>query len=338
MGILEQIFSIAKGVAGQLLSPQISVYWGYLLSATVIAAAVHLARSSPRDRFSLVAWLGHLLPRRIWTHPSVRHDLAIFVINTLLYSFLFLGPLQTVSSAVHAVASALLPETPAPAVLPGWCARLLVTLGVFIVADFAFFVAHLAMHRIGALWEFHKIHHSAPVLQPFTVFRRHPVDVVLESTLSGLLLGITYALLGWLLGGQLSAFEILGTNAALFICLVAGFNLQHSHIWLSFGRLDAVFISPATHQIHHSSDPRHHDRNFGNMLAIWDGIAGTLVRPRGYPELTFGLSDGEERDYGTLFRLYLLPLVRAFTRMFGRSGAQSPSASTAAHQPKGPRP
>ena len=32
----------------------------------------------------------------------------------------------------------------------------------------------------------------------------------------------------------------------------AAANLRHSHIWISFGRFEKIFISPAQHQIHHS--------------------------------------------------------------------------------------
>ena len=80
---------------------------------------------------------------------------------------------------------------------------------------------------------------------------------------------------GWASAWSLHPLTIMGVNAALFVFLVAGFNLQHSHVWLSFGALDRVFISPATHQLHHDADPRHHGRNLGNMFAIWDVMAGT---------------------------------------------------------------
>jgi sterol desaturase/sphingolipid hydroxylase (fatty acid hydroxylase superfamily) len=37
--------------------------------------------------------------------------------------------------------------------------------------------------------------------------------------------------------------------------------------------------SPAHHQIHHSTDPRHFDRNLGYALSIWDWAFGTLWVP-----------------------------------------------------------
>ena len=54
-------------------------------------------------------------------------------------------------------------------------------------------------------------------------------------------------------------------------------NLRHSHVWITYGRImERLLISPAQHQIHHSKNKVHFDRNFGVVLAIWDGMFGTL--------------------------------------------------------------
>lgn len=315
-----ELWPIAKGLAAQFASPGISVYWLYLTAAGVLAAAVFVLRER-----RVAGLLGFLLPRRIWLHRSTGQDLAIFVINTLLYSFWFLAPLQWISTSLgrHTwLALSELGSLEAP--LTGTAAMACMSLAVFVVGDLAFFLAHYLMHRVGLLWEFHKVHHSAPVLQPLTVLRQHPVDVLLKGVISGVLLGPVYGLAAWLGDGGLSVLTIQGVNALLFVGLFAGFNLQHSHVWLSFGRGDDWVISPATHQLHHSVDPAHHDRNFGNLLAIWDRAAGTLLRPRSLakagtvPRLEFGLGargGAWERDYGRIWRLYLWPFWRAGQRV-----------------------
>lgn len=308
---LDQVIAVVRGVAEQLLTPSVSVYWVYLVSALVIAAGLYGWRVD-RDQRSPLGFLRWCFPRRIWGRRSPWHDLTIFVINTIGYSFLFLGPVQAVSTRVaHGAWQLLAGWMASPDVDPSsWGARLVMTAAVVLVADLAFFFSHWLQHRVPLLWEFHKVHHSAPVLQPFTVFRRHPVDVVVEASLSGMLVGAVLGVFGWMSGGSLDVYSILGVNVVLFVFLLAGFNLQHSHVWLSFGPLDRLFISPATHQLHHDDDPRHHGRNLGNMLAIWDALAGTLVRPRGRPPLRFGLG-GEEQEYGSLARLYLWPFYKA---------------------------
>ena len=52
-----------------------------------------------------------------------------------------------------------------------------------------------------------------------------------------------------------------------------------------------MLISPAQHQVHHSVDPRHHDRNYGEVLALWDWLFGTLYISRAGETIRFGLGD-----------------------------------------------
>ena len=41
------------------------------------------------------------------------------------------------------------------------------------------------MHRVPALWEFHKVHHSAEVLTPLTEWRQHPLELMLFPVVIG---------------------------------------------------------------------------------------------------------------------------------------------------------
>lgn len=305
-----------RGVAGQFTSPGFSLYWGYLVSAAILASLVFA-----RSRRGLRGLLAYLAPRELWLRRSTANDFALFVLNTLLYSLWLLTPLTWISTTLGQRTWLALHQSVGPVATPlsGPAAMVGLALVVFVVADLAFFLGHFALHRIPALWEFHKVHHSAPVLQPLTVLRRHPLSIVLDGVISGLLLGPVYGVAGWLGSGTLAPLTVAGVNAFLLVGLVAGFNLQHSHVWLSFGALDRWLISPATHQLHHSTDPAHHDRNFGNFLAVWDRLARTLLTPRevaehGEPALRFGLGEpggAWEREYSSVWRLYLWPIWRA---------------------------
>jgi len=76
-----------------------------------------------------------------------------------------------------------------------------------------------------------------------------------------------------------------------FLFNALGANLRHSHIWLSFGSLERWFISPAQHQIHHSSAEADRDINFGTCLAIWDRLFGSHRRASITPiSISFGLT------------------------------------------------
>jgi sterol desaturase/sphingolipid hydroxylase (fatty acid hydroxylase superfamily) len=308
---------IALGVLGQVLRPESSIYWVYLVSALAIACGVYVLKASGRR--SLGGFLRYCFPRRVYANPSFRHDTAVFVINALLYSFVLLAPMAAASMLAATKTWALM-DRYAPAakgmVSDGAGPRIALTLAVLLAADLGFFLSHYAQHKVPVLWEFHKVHHSAPVLNPLTVFRRHPVDVVLERGLSGALVGGVLAVFAHLAGDQVEPLSVLGVNAVMFVFLVGGFNLQHSHVWLSFGPvLDRVLISPASHQIHHSTAPCHHDKNFGNVFAFWDSLVGTRYRPTRDESLSFGLGDASA-DYSSVWRLYWLPIQRSGLLLF----------------------
>ncbi|MCS6901805.1 MAG: sterol desaturase family protein, partial [Polyangiaceae bacterium] len=120
----------------------------------------------------------------------------------------------------------------------------------------------------------------------------------------------------WFFQGQVSAWEILGVDALSMVWTLLGSNLRHSQVWLSFGPvLERVWLSPAQHQIHHSVDPQHHDKNFGEALAIWDALAGTLVLSGERQQLTFGLAP-EERNHGdTALSLVVAPWLASVRRL-----------------------
>jgi sterol desaturase/sphingolipid hydroxylase (fatty acid hydroxylase superfamily) len=53
---------------------------------------------------------------------------------------------------------------------------------LFVVEDASRFLFHLASHRSPWLWELHKVHHSAEVLTPFTLYRLHPIEGFLNRS------------------------------------------------------------------------------------------------------------------------------------------------------------
>lgn len=56
-------------------------------------------------------------------------------------------------------------------------------------------------------------------------------------------------------------------------------------------------MSPAAHQIHHSTNPKHFDKNFGGAFAFWDWMFGTLHVPHDKREVhEVGLTDDQMRD------------------------------------------
>ena len=298
---------------------KVRLYWVFLLSAAAIAFLVYRFRRDGNEDSGLRGFLAFCFPRKIYAHPSALLDFKYFAVNTVVYGA-FIAPLLLTSSAAALGTASLLFNLvgdPGAPLLPGgtW-ADIAVTVAAVVFADIGFFVSHYLQHKVGFLWEFHKVHHAAEVLHPLTLYRRHPVDAALDAVLMGSAAGALLGMTGYLFDESVGGVTILGTNAVVFLFHFTGAHLRHSHVRLSFGaRFERIFISPTLHQFHHGCSPQHIDKNFGGIFSIWDRIAGTLYIPRDREELVLGLHDGEHRDYDSIASLYILPFVKIALRI-----------------------
>ena len=296
---------------GYLLDAGQRFHWLYLLSALAGATAVYL-HSARRGR-SLGGLVAFCFPRAVWRHRSARLDLLYFLVHRITWTALALPLLAAVAlwSAndlrwllERALGSLALP--------PAWQAAgpVVAALVLMVAIDMALFAAHWLMHRVPALWEFHKVHHAAPVLTPLTAYRFHPVEEALTGGLVALVSGSAYGLLTSLWPAQLEPARLLGTAAGTAVFYLVFYNLRHSHVWLPYPRwLSHLLVSPAMHQLHHSCEARHHGRNLGFAFALWDWLAGSLYVPRKRERFRLGLG-GEESEYDSLAALYLRPFRR----------------------------
>lgn len=306
-------------LANRVIPPTSRLNWLYLLGTAALAAGVAIAsgRCEPGHRLRSLA--AYLLPRRIWLHPSAILDYKTAVLGKVIEKFM-LAPLLLSSVAIgQAIAGWLGPADSPPALSP-LQVTLLYTLATVLMADLSFYVGHRLAHRVPVLWEFHKVHHSAVVMTPITYLREHPMDQLVLGTAAALFVGPVTGLFMHLFPQDLTVLKVLGLNAVSFVWyLLLGANLRHSHVWLPFGPLlDRLLSSPAQHQIHHSDDPAHFDRNFGSMLAIWDWMFGTLYAPVQRPaHLRFGLGAGLNEQYESLADFYLRPFRHSLALLRG---------------------
>ncbi|MFY0613007.1 MAG: sterol desaturase family protein [Hyphomicrobiaceae bacterium] len=298
-------------IFGPLLNPQKRVFIGYLLSALLIALIVPVVFG----RAGLRTTLGQLFDRRIWLSKSARTDYLVLMFNQVLMmglaprliSKLFVATI--IFEGLHIWLNGRVSLWPGA---PAWAIASFFTLTLFLLDDATKYLLHRALHRWPALWCFHQVHHSAEVLTPFTVYRTHPVEAVLFGLRSKIVQAFAISIFLFFFGDRTSLMSILGANVFLFAFNAAGSNLRHSHVWISYGRSwEQWLISPAQHQIHHSVEERHYDRNFGAVLSVWDRIGGSLElandqsKPRGY-----GLGKGASSPH-SLFAIYLGPIFQA---------------------------
>lgn len=265
-------------------------------------------------RLSLRAALGQVFRRDLFAAPTSRVDIVHFLLMAALW-IPVTGALVTVFLTVHLDALLVARFGPRTALLAdGWGLATLQFVVLFLWRDLGSWTAHWLLHRVPVLWSIHRSHHSAEALTFFTSARAHPLEYLHMQA------GI--ALSGTLGGGLFLYLTGTTLHAAPMLLLVATpvffetFALaQHSHLPVSFGRLSHIFTAPVMHQIHHSAEERHRDRNYGTQLAIFDWLFGTLYIPQPGEDYRLGLNEDELGANNPHIRLrdfYLEPAAHAW--------------------------
>jgi len=237
----------------------------------------------------------------LW-HPSARLDYIYFLVVSAVKVILILPLLINVNElSLYIVLQMQDSFGYMPRIrIPKIALLLSYSLTLFLVSDFTRYVLHRLMHIVPLLWRFHKVHHSAEVLNPLTFYRVHPIENVLFALRYVFVTALITAVFRYFFGVGIGLIEVLGVNVFVFVFMLLGANLRHSQIALSYGdRLEKWFISPFQHQLHHSKQYTH--RNFGSSLAVWDRWFGTLTLSKNKSKtLVFGLPKNEVTTHSLL--------------------------------------
>ena len=304
-----------KELSQYLIDPNKRIYWGYLVSALLLALPVFFHQKNKNTQANKsTSILSFLFPKHIYLSLSTKHDIALLVINKFIKAALFPAVVITMVPVALGVSNVLefVFGDFNPIVLPELSNMMVFTLLLFIFDDLTRFYLHYVLHKVPFLWEFHKVHHSATVLTPLTIYRSHPVESYLYACRMALTQGFVVGLCYYLFGPTLKMIDIVDANLFVFAFNIMGSNLRHSHIWLSWGdKIENWFISPAQHQIHHSADPKHFDTNMGSALAIWDRMHGCLIKASEVSTLKLGIGK-QYQEHKTIFGIYVNPFLKAF--------------------------
>jgi sterol desaturase/sphingolipid hydroxylase (fatty acid hydroxylase superfamily) len=254
-----------------------------LFAALVIAALYFTWQRHRRGRrIRLRTILRALFPRRILRNRSNHADIGYLYFNVFVFGLLFGWAILSYQSISNGIIAGLvvLAGPPTPSALPLYVSRSIITVMLFLAYELGYWFNHWLSHKVPVLWEFHKVHHTAEVLTPITNFRVHPVYGWIFANILAFSTAVANGFGNYLFGDTTYQYALSDTNIILVLFIHTYVHLQHSHMWISFrGALGRIFISPAHHQVHHSGDPKHFNKNFGSCLALWDWMFGTLYVP-----------------------------------------------------------
>lgn len=292
-------------------------YWPYML--LYIAIACFIIRQSMirrKEPISLSVFWARLFPAAIYAHPSFRMDIKFFLIQFAVFR---LGAISVVLAATAFISTALVgllspmlqPEAHLATVAnagPDAFDRVLFTVISVVVLDFGYFISHYLSHRVPALWAFHQVHHGAEHLTPITASRFHPFDylwTVFVSTLLGSSVVSAFTLFH---GTEVQLITVLNLSVAFFIFQLLS-NFRHSHVWIGFGpRISRILVSPCMHQVHHSTETRHINKNYGLMFSIWDRMFNSAYIPEKQETFAMGLGSDHLTSHHSVWRHLWLPV------------------------------
>lgn len=131
----------------------------------------------------------------------------------------------------------------------------------FLVNELAYYWEHRLSHRVGLLWAFHSVHHSSNHFNHTVAARGFLFDGLPR---------VVFALPAALMGVPPFVYIAVHMIKDLFGIW------NHADYVGSLGGLDRVFATPANHRVHHANQPQYVDKNYGQVLIVWDRVFGTF--------------------------------------------------------------
>jgi len=131
----------------------------------------------------------------------------------------------------------------------------------FAAIDFIYYWFHRCSHRIKFLWAMHMNHHSSEEMN-FVVSLRQAWFAPFAKVIFFMPLPFI-------------GFDPLITVVVGIASTFWGV-IGHTQWINKLGPFEYIFVTPSHHRVHHGSNDQYIDKNFGNLLIIWDKFFGTF--------------------------------------------------------------
>lgn len=151
----------------------------------------------------------------------------------------------------------------------GWITWVL----LFLLTDLVWYWYHRLGHEINLFWSVHVVHHQSDDFN-YTVSARITMLQAIARSLF------------W------SILPIIGFPAEMITLLLLVHGTYpffiHTQLIGKLGWLEYILVTPSHHRVHHASNENYLDKNYGDVLIIWDKLFGTFARENEKPN--FGLT------------------------------------------------
>ena len=152
----------------------------------------------------------------------------------------------------------------------------MVYLIAFITLDFAGYWVHRNAHTFNFFWNSHIVHHSSEefnlacaLRQSISVFFRIFAFLLIPAAIFGV------------------SPKVIAIVAPLHLFAQFWYHTRHIK---NMGWLEYIIVTPAHHRVHHAINPEYLDKNYGQVLIIWDRMFGTFVKEREDIPAVYGIT------------------------------------------------
>lgn len=163
---------------------------------------------------------------------------------------------------------------------------------LFLATDLVWYWYHRLAHEINAFWAVHVVHHQSENFN-YTVSARITVfQAVVRCMFWSVLPLIGFPAV------MISTFLIIHGLYPFFI---------HTQALGKWGWFEKVFVTPTHHGIHHASNAEYLDKNYGDVLIIWDKMFGTFAKEQKDVKIVYGLTK-QLNSHSFLWQHFHFPL------------------------------
>jgi alkylglycerol monooxygenase len=172
---------------------------------------------------------------------------------------------------------------------------------LILTTDLVWYWYHRLGHQINFLWAAHIVHHQSEEFN-LTVSARITV-------FQALIRNIFWCII-----------PLLGFHPAMVITILVvhgGYSFfTHTQLIGKLPWLEHIFITPSLHGIHHASNEKYLDKNYGDVFVFWDKLFGTFQKEEEAPK--YGLTHSI-KSYSFLWQHfhYYLEIAEACRRAAG---------------------
>jgi sterol desaturase/sphingolipid hydroxylase (fatty acid hydroxylase superfamily) len=130
-----------------------------------------------------------------------------------------------------------------------------------IAADFTYYWEHRISHQVRILWTQHAVHHSSREFNIITGVRFGPFEGV------------------WSMVAHIPMIAVGFPPDLIFFGILTVLAYQtwiHTETIGKLGPLEWILNTPSHHRVHHGSDRKYLDKNYGGISIIWDRLFGSF--------------------------------------------------------------